>query len=769
MHLAHTLIRPPPIQTQLDKGRMYYLVTIRTHPVLMSSLPPGRTIPQEPNAPQILFGRDTELTQIVHMIFSGIASRPARIAILGPGGYGKTTLANAVLTHDRVCKHFGDARHFVTCESIFSSEALLIELGKALNVLDGPPNALWARICTALTTRETVLCLDNFESPWDQSSEIKHSVEDLLSRITVLHHVTILITMRGAERPARTNWSQPFLEPLDTLSQTAAELVWKTIAANYNEYAVKLTAAVDHVPLAVDLLAHLSQLTPPRLLWEEWNLKQTKVVQMGQMDRLSNLEYSIQLSIDCQRMKANPSAKSLLGVLSMLPDGLHIKQLMQFQRMLDVDVTSCLRTLQQCSLIKLTEERYLLHPIVRHVCKSQGLTLTVHKAIVEDFYINLASESHNPSPEMYGEIVLEVNNTKAALLDLLQSNYRDQSRLVNASVNFTWFQIRIGNHSDELMSQAVLFVQKNHGAIELLIRCLSIWGGIYHEARNLELAQEKLKEAERLCQSNFDLNSPLYGNILMWLGDTYLLQDAINEAMTYYQSSLKLFKKTNIIDGQGLVSSALGSIYCRLGQWAEAIALQQNATQLYEHNVYDQYSYAILGNAHRGLGETYIKQNKLIEAETEIQKSLKFYKAFNENLGQGNSYLSLGRLYIAHNQPDKAIPACQMALEFHIAVNDPLGQGDDHCELGHSYLYLGKLNDAESSYMTALELHKAVKSLWGQGNDFYGLGRVYMEWQELEKARGMFEKAVNFHSQSQDRLAEQSDQEYLHKLVTQME
>ena len=280
------------------------------------------TIPQEPNAPQILFGRDTELTQIVHMVFSGILSRPARIAILGPGGYGKTTLANAVLTHDRICEHFGDARHFVTCESIFSSEALLIELGKTLSVLDGPPNALWARIRAALTMRESVLCLDNFESPWDQSSEIKHSVEDLLSRITVLHHVTIIITMRGAERPARTEWSQPFLEPLDTLSQTAAEQVWKTIAANYNEYAVKLIAAVDYVPLAVDLLAHLSQMTPPMLLWEEWNFKQTKVVQMGQMDRLSNLEYSIQLSIDCQRMKANSSAKSLLGVLSMLPDGL---------------------------------------------------------------------------------------------------------------------------------------------------------------------------------------------------------------------------------------------------------------------------------------------------------------------------------------------------------------------------------------------------------------------------------------------------------------
>ena len=174
------------------------------------------TIPREPNTPQIFFGREAELTQIVNMVISGVASRPARIAILGPGGYGKTTLANAVLTHDRIREYFGDARRFVTCESIYSSEVLLIELGKTLRVLDGPPHALWLRIQTALSLRESILCLDNFESPWDQSSEVKHSVEELLSRITVLYHVTLLITMRGAERPARTHWSQPFLEPLDT-------------------------------------------------------------------------------------------------------------------------------------------------------------------------------------------------------------------------------------------------------------------------------------------------------------------------------------------------------------------------------------------------------------------------------------------------------------------------------------------------------------------------------------------------------------------------
>src|ERR1700730_12048116 len=93
-----------------------------------------RSMPREPRSPQIFFGRDAELAEIIRMVFTNLGSHPARIAILGPGGYGKTTLANAVLTHERVREHFGDARYFVACESIFSSGALLIELAKTLGV-----------------------------------------------------------------------------------------------------------------------------------------------------------------------------------------------------------------------------------------------------------------------------------------------------------------------------------------------------------------------------------------------------------------------------------------------------------------------------------------------------------------------------------------------------------------------------------------------------------------------------------------------------------
>ena len=154
------------------------------------------------------------------MITANVGSHPARVAILGPGGYGKTTLAHAVLTYGSIQKHFGDTRYFIPCESVTSSGALLTELGKTLGVLEGGTDALWSRIQTTLTSKDSIICFDNFESPWDQNAETKHSVEALLSRVTGISCVTVLITMRGAERPARTQWTQPFLEPLQTLNHT---------------------------------------------------------------------------------------------------------------------------------------------------------------------------------------------------------------------------------------------------------------------------------------------------------------------------------------------------------------------------------------------------------------------------------------------------------------------------------------------------------------------------------------------------------------------
>ena len=498
-----------------------------------------------PSAPPIFFGRDAELAQIVDMITANVGSHPARIAILGSGGYGKTTLARAVLTTKQVEDHFGDARYFVPCESVTSSGALLTELGKTLDVLEGGMDALWSRIHAVLTSKDSIICFDNFESPWDQNIDMRQSVEEILSRVTALPFATVLITMRGAERPAQTQWTQPFLKPLETLGPDSAKEIWQAIAENYDQFSEKLIEAVDYVPLAIDLLSHLSQVTPSELLWEEWNSKQIKAIQTGQENnRLSNLEYSIQLSVNSGRMKASPPAKNLLGVLSMLPDGLHTKQLSKWKQMfVDMDIILSLQTLLQCSLIKLIKKRYQPHPIVCHFCLHQGLVLPVHKKILESIYIILASSDFDKaSPEIYEEMVLEVNNTKATVLQLLKSNYQEESRLIEASTSLTFFCVSLGDLSETIISQAVEFVQRNSGSSDLLIRSFRTWGKLHFHAINLEKAQEKLQTAEKLCLSS---GNHLYGYVLGDLGELYHQLDEFSNAEACYQKALKLCQYDN--------------------------------------------------------------------------------------------------------------------------------------------------------------------------------------------------------------------------------
>ncbi|KAI0297838.1 hypothetical protein B0F90DRAFT_1819046 [Multifurca ochricompacta] len=644
----------------------------------------------------IFFGRDTELAHIIHIIFTNIGSRPARIVILGPGGYGKTTLANAVLSHDRVQEHFEDARYFISCESATSSDALLIQIAKTLGL-------------------ETILCLDNFESPWDQSDETKRSVEVLLSRITSLRHVTVVVTMRGAQRPGQTEWTQPFLDPLGTIGLTAAKEIWKRIVGSYDDFSEKLIMAVDYVPLAVALLAHLSQVTPPRLLWEEWNTRQTKLIKMGEMNRLSNMEYSIQLSINSHRMTSNPDAKDLLGILSMLPDGLHIKQLNRFKGILvDMDMLSCIQALQQCSLINMVGDRYQPHPIIRQFCNNQGFTSSTHKTALEGFYISLPLKQRS---ETYAEMVLEVNNMKGILSNILKSNYAVHSRLFDAIIEFTEFCISIGDFSTLLINQSVQCLLKNNVDVPLLIQFLEVWGRLCYHADDMETAKQKFLEAERWClSSTIDVNN-LYGSILIDLGLVYLCQFFLDEAEATYQKALEIYEASQDILGQGNSHYGLGQAYASLDKLTEAEASYQKALEFHKA----ENDNVGLGNDYQKLGETYQQQDKLDEAEASYQKALEFQQMTNEVLGQGNAHLGLGHIYVRLNRLQDAEASYHKALELHIAANDLFSQGIDHQGLGDTYLQMDKVNEAEVSFKKALELKKTANDLVGQGIALNGL------------------------------------------------
>jgi tetratricopeptide (TPR) repeat protein len=676
--------------------------------------------PPKASAPQMFYGREAELSQILEMV-SG--PRPARIAILGPGGYGKTTLACAVLAHRSVRERFGEARYFVACESATTSGDLLIELAKGLGLLEAGSDAPWPYIKASLTEKECIICLDNFESPWDQAAEIRNSVEVLLSKITSLRRVTVLVTMRGTERPGQTHWTQPALAPLKTLDNRAAQVAWQRISNNFDDFAEQLIAAVDNVPLAVNVLAHLAQATSPALLWKEWKEKFTGLVQRGHSHKLSNLEYSIELSLNSKRMRDNPSAKELLGVLSVLPDGIHKELLDEFNDALDIDILLCLRVLQQCSLIEDTPERYQSHSIIRHFCCSQGLLLPKHEELLNNHYIALAMMNrYQAGSDEYAEMVLETNNTRATLSRLLKSNYQDQSKLVNAVMTFVKFCMNIGDYSDQLLDEAVKFVQQNNLPISLHIGCLQCWGRLYYRTHDLEKAKLKLQEAKMLCTSSSDHDNILHAKTLRDLGDIFLDQDATSDAEAVFQEALRLYKAANDVLGQGNCYSKLGGIYIKLKRLPEA------------------------GAAYSG--------------------ALEFHKTLDDNVGQASDYRGLGDMQLQLKSFKNAQVSYQMALEFDKAANSIRGQAKDYKALGNTHLKNKELDDAEASFEKALGLYKAINSSSGQGNILYDLAKIYLKRSQLKEAKSSIEMALDMHKQAQDKAGEKQDQCLLKQILS---
>ncbi|KAJ7339894.1 hypothetical protein DFH08DRAFT_704866, partial [Mycena albidolilacea] len=113
---------------------------------------------------QVFHGRESELEQIV----GTLRQDSPRIAVLGTGGMGKTSLAVAVLHQNEVEAKFAN-RFFILCHSTATRTDLVSSIASHVGVLEGPNLArkVARHFSDALPT---LLVLDNFETPWELTS-----------------------------------------------------------------------------------------------------------------------------------------------------------------------------------------------------------------------------------------------------------------------------------------------------------------------------------------------------------------------------------------------------------------------------------------------------------------------------------------------------------------------------------------------------------------------------------------------------------------------
>jgi hypothetical protein len=341
-----------------------------------------------PAKPAIFYGREKEVNHGVEMITQNPA---ANLAIMGPGGNGKTSIALTILHHPDIEKLFGENRFFVRLEAADSKEALLREILTALGIssVSAQDTLVEAVLLSFLRERKCIVCLDKFETPWDNDTR---AVEDLLAKITSVLSVAVIITSRGTTRPLQTDWTHPLLPPVQPLTQTAALQMWEHLRGNHDEYTLKLLEAVDYIPLAVTLLAHLAEADSPEDLLRQWSAEKTSMIQRyGHEDRLSSIDVSIELSLQSPRIRKHQQVLDFFGVLCLLPQGLATRHKETFRELyakVDINTDYAISCLKQCALVfEYSDFIRVLSPVrlymIEHHKPSDALVAILQKRYIE--------------------------------------------------------------------------------------------------------------------------------------------------------------------------------------------------------------------------------------------------------------------------------------------------------------------------------------------------------------------------------------------------
>ena len=701
---------------------------------------------------------------IVDLIFSSPSA--ARIAILGPGGVGKTSLAHAVLTHEKIAYRFGDSRYLVPCESLTSRDALLVALANSLSLLqpgttvDSYSVGLEPRVLSALGSEDCILCLDSFESPWDQPGGSRRAVEALLADITALSSVTVLITMRGGERPSDTAWTLPMLRPLTNFSRDAAKRTWESLAGTCDEWAEKLIDAVDCLPLAVTLLGSLAEVSTAETLWERWQKEDIALVEKEKGDKLSSLEFSIALSLESGRMTADCSSKRLLGILSMLPDGMPASPSPEFRRLFPdiTHITRSLDTLLKCSLaVRTADKRVHVNSLVKFYCERHDLASPEDRRALRDYYVTLASHGYDClSHDLFKRMMMEMNNMESVLRKSLTWTPLSETTLViEAIIAYTQFCSYIGNFSDVVITRAT---EVQGLPDETLGDCLMSLGSICLSDGKVAVAEKHFRRALDLHRSAQDIIGE--ANDQCHLGDVLYRCDKTEEAKICYQSAFDLNVLSNTPYGQANALTHLGDTYRKLGKLEESQQHYQKSPTFHEEH-HDQLGQA---NSLKGLGHVYLRMDNIEKAKDSFEKALELHKAVNDLVGQANDVSSLAEVYQRLDNFVEAEASYKKALNLHKQSKDDLGVGNALSHLGDLYRKKNKLLEAESHYQKALQSHKKASDKLGQANDLKGLGGIYHRQDNVNGAIEKYNAALELYEDTGNCLGKANCQRFLGRI-----
>ncbi|OJW47106.1 MAG: hypothetical protein BGO67_10375 [Alphaproteobacteria bacterium 41-28] len=273
-------------------------------------------------------------------------------------------------------------------------------------------------------------------------------------------------------------------------------------------------------------------------------------------------------------------------------------------------------------------------------------------------------------------------------------------------------------------------------------------GYLYYSLGYYNKAISILKESLLILNKDVKNNYDKIANILVYLGNSYRTLGDYKKAKSIFEQSLKTYKKHPSVNNTDIawVEEHLGAVYLDLGDYEKARNLLEQSLSIYKNNFLENYvdiarAEAFLGILYRNLGN-YSKAEKLLE------KSLITYKKhFSENSLDVLWIIEhLGSVYTALGDYEKARELVEPTLKIYKEYFP-----ENQIDIAGSLHFLGNIYCGLGDYVKAQDAlensHILYLKNYGRGhiktaNILISLGQIYLHQGDFKTAEKLISKSL---------------------------
>ena len=624
---------------------------------------------------------------------------------------GKTTTGIGIMHHPRIARHFGKARHWVSCREASSiaddlKAKKLIEYVSDRLDLDLSGSGDRRKNIRYFLNRNNIpriIVLDNFETMWEPPGA-QEAVEAELAFLASFPQLTILLTTRNAHDPAGVSWHQ--IEPIQPLSLDASRILFtKSFTHTIDNRLDDLLVAIDRIPLVIVLMASYGKenvFTTSEIL-DIWNtrLSQRNETYKHNGDPMNKLDLSIAMSLEGPLIKSTPEAPVLLRVMAGLPGGIRRENLKAIVPLIP-NVDKVVAVLSRTSLVINSPDVWQIHSSIRsHMLRRYSLNDS-HSENIQAFYFQFIRDAgRDPGGRDFLQLArrlsYEETNAQAILLDALEHNLSATS--VSISTDYSnYLKWNIPNIDIPKRTVELIRKQPSLTRDSLLPLPLLRLGTLYFRLDNYPKAIDALKEAMDLYETLGQLNGAAQAQFQ--LAEIHRLQHEHTRAVQLYSLAYGRFNDTEDSRGMASCLRGIGIAYFQNDSYSEdAVEMIVKAK-----NTCLPDDLTCITDSERELGRVYRDRNTT-ESIRLLTKAREHHRI---NGSRRDAPIALYQksiaLYSRDDYGEAEIGLKEAYEEFKLLRND--------AQMGYSLYHLAVMNRKRGSLRKALELYNRAGDMF---------------------------------------------------------